>query len=76
MLFRSDFANLANAKCKAAYEASAPWFTRLVRRGAGNAGRDTLYMFIRHWLDSYKQNPARLRRGVTRALPYTTTEET
>lgn len=47
-----EFADLCDARCKAAYEASANWFQKCID-AEGNAGRDDLYMWITHWMTSF-----------------------
>ena len=59
---REEFVRLADAKCRSAYEAKGDFFMKIVR-AKGNSGRAQLYMWIRHWLCSYLNNPENLRRA-------------
>lgn len=47
-----EFADECDTRCKAAYQNERQWFMKCVRSKT-NVGRDTLYMYIRHWLSSY-----------------------
>jgi len=58
-----EFADAVDARVKAAYEARARWFEKILR-APGNRGRDLLYMYIRHWLASYLTNPRRFLDAV------------
>ena len=46
------FASLCDARCREAYTAKAKWFMDCVN-AKGNAGRDQLYVWIRHWMTAY-----------------------
>ena len=47
-----DFASQCDDRCREAYAARAKWFMDCV--GAkGNAGRDQLYVWLRHWMVAY-----------------------
>jgi len=47
-----DFGTKCDAKCRQAYEAKAKWFMDCVN-AKGNAGRDQLYVWLRHWMVVY-----------------------
>jgi hypothetical protein len=60
-----EFADLCDARCKAAYEANTVWFQRIIdttNRGDGTRGRDMLYNILAHWMTSYLTNPDGFRR--------------
>lgn len=57
---RREFADLVDARCRAAYETGAEWFEEVVE-ARGNAGRDQLYAWVSHWLASYLKDPKRFR---------------
>jgi hypothetical protein len=44
-----DFGLHVDWKCKAAYEAKAKWFMKIIK-AKGNAGRDQLYVWATHWM--------------------------
>jgi hypothetical protein len=56
----NEFCQLADNRCKRAYECRAPWFEKLLRHSDG--GRDQLYVWLSHWLSSYLINPELLKR--------------
>lgn len=55
---RSIFASLCETRCFDAYERQAEWFEKCVK-SKSNRGRDQLYVWVRHWLASYLNNPER-----------------
>lgn len=55
-----EFSQLADQRCKAAYEIKADWFMKCVRSKT-NAGRDQLYVWLTHWLASYLMDPSLFR---------------
>ena len=57
-----EFADLCDAKCKAAYNSKAKWFVTLAK-AKDNRGRDQLAVWITHWLASYLTNPLVFRRS-------------
>lgn len=74
-----EFAELCDKRCRAAYEAGAPWF-RKIARSKTNAGRDQLYQWVRHWFSAYCLYPDKFRHalredGVTAAISKPTMAE-
>lgn len=64
----TEFADLAEAKCRKAYAAKAAWFEKLLKnRRDGGLGQ--LHVWIRHWMAGYLVNPETMRRmaGVSSA---------
>jgi hypothetical protein len=57
-----EFAALADAGCRAAFDAKAEWFIYCVT-ARGNRGRDQLGVWISHWLAAYLSDPAGFRRS-------------
>lgn len=47
-----EFANECDNRCKTAYANEYKWFMKCVRSNT-NAGREWMYMYIRHWLSEY-----------------------
>ncbi len=62
---RELFELLCERRCKAAYEVRAKWFSKCVTVGS-NAGRDQLYMWIRHWLPAYILERERFENSLRR----------
>lgn len=58
-----EFGELVDKICRDAYEKDKefPWFMKIVK-SKGNRGRDQLYIWVKHWLSSYLNNPENLRR--------------
>lgn len=56
----ADFATLANQWCLDAFNVRADWFMKCAKSKT-DAGRDQLYMWIRHWLSAYLTNPVKFR---------------
>jgi hypothetical protein len=63
-----EFVELVDNLCRGAYESSSPWMLKITRSST-NAGRDQLYTWASHWLASYLNNPAILRRDARRVKP-------
>lgn len=61
-----EFADLADARCRAAYGVRATWFVECIR-AEGDAGRDQLAIWITHWLAAYLFNPGGFRHHVRQA---------
>ncbi len=64
---RNEFADLCEERCRKAYAIEAEWFEKCVK-GKGNEGRGQLYMWIRHWLSAYLQNPKQFRERITQTI--------
>lgn len=64
-----EFGDLCDARCKAAYEAKAEWFEKIVK-AKRNKGRDQLYVWLTHWMASYLTNPERFRRQYKDSMRY------
>ena len=47
-----EFADLCEARCRAAWDSGAAWFAKCVR-AEGDSGRDQLYVWTAHWLASW-----------------------
>ncbi len=58
---RREFADLCEARCRAAYESGARWMVKCARSKT-DAGRNQLYVYISHWLAYYLSNPTIFRR--------------
>jgi len=59
-----EFATTCHELCRLAYECRAEWFMKCVNGNRGrnhNAGRDQLYVWLRHWMAAYLDNPDRWR---------------
>jgi hypothetical protein len=56
-----EFGELADERCKAAYEGGMPWFDEVVK-ARGDRGRELLYMWITHWMAAYLVSPETMRR--------------
>lgn len=64
-----EFGDLCDARCKAAYEAKADWFEKIVK-AKGDRGRDQLYVWLTHWMAAYLTNPEGFRRQYKGSLRY------
>lgn len=69
----ADFIDVVDKVCRRAYDNRYAWFLKCVkeparRRGRPNynenAGRDQLYIWVSHWMNSYLRNPKRMREQV------------
>jgi len=58
---RKEFGQLVDKICRAAFEKEYDWFMKIVR-AKGNRGRDQMYIWVKHWLSSYLNDPGHLRR--------------
>lgn len=55
----SEFGLLCDNRCRAAYEAKAAWFEKIVN---SKDGREELVVFIRHWMTAYLESPEQFRQ--------------
>lgn len=56
-----EFAHLCDKRCLYAYEHKMKWFLDCVK-AKDNRGRDQLYVYIRHWMTAFVDNPERFRQ--------------
>lgn len=57
---RLAFVDAVDQRCRAAYECRAAWFDKIIKSRT-NAGRDQLYVWVRHWLAGYVVGDRELR---------------
>lgn len=55
-----EFAGLADTWCHKAYEQRVSWMLDAAE-AKDSSGRDSLYVFIRHWMVAYLTNPVAFR---------------
>lgn len=58
---RQAFCECVDALCRAAYEARADWFLKILR-AKGDSGRNQLYLWASHWLAGYLHDPEKFRK--------------
>jgi hypothetical protein len=56
-----EFADICDARCKAAYEAKAHFFEDVLK---AKDGRPQLRMWLTHWMTSYLMSPERFKRDM------------
>lgn len=56
---KREFSDLCDRKCRIAYDANAAWIVKIFK---ANNGPAQLANILRHWLDSYLNDPRLMRR--------------